>query len=171
MLGLRRNTVKLCDYSESWVAEYYKIKSEISHLLKNVDNQIEHVGSTSICHVLSKPILDIAIGVKSSSEIENVVAVLTANGFEDRGDKKNKGGYLVTKSITPEIVSHHIHILELADPQWNDYLKFRDTLRSNQALSIEYRNLKIKLLEELNGNRIAYTSGKNDFIRKVLDNH
>lgn len=168
MLGLKRWTVRLASYSEDWEREFQLAKAELESLLKNLDLQIEHIGSTSIPNMLSKPILDIGIGTGSKEEIRPIGKILTQNGYLDRGDRKDRGGYLLAKSTSQDVVSHHIHILESSDEQWKNYLDFRNKLRADKELSTEYASLKEQLLKVHKGNREKYTNGKNEFIKRVL---
>jgi len=93
---------------------------------------------------------------------------LESNGYECRGDKWENGGYLFVKNIEPEVRTHHIHIVELQDEQWSNYLHFRDMLRENDDLAQRYLQLKQRLADEYPDDRKSYTEGKNEFIKEVL---
>lgn len=54
-LGLRRNEVKLSQYSMQWDKEYIKIKQAILHVLPQLRNRVEHIGSTAIKGMTAKP--------------------------------------------------------------------------------------------------------------------
>ena len=168
-LGLKRHTVKLVPYTNDWALEYDRCFNVLSTLLEQIQLTIEHIGSTSIPGTLSKPILDIAIGVHSNEDKLRAIAILSANGYIDRGDRFDRGGYLMVVDAEPDIVSHHIHILGLKDIQWSRYLKFRDCLRANASLRQEYEKIKEDLLERHHGNRVKYTNGKDIFISKIFD--
>lgn len=75
MLGLRRNTVKIESYTKAWESEFEKSKKEIKNLLKNKEVATEHIGSTSIKNIVSKPIIDIGIGTNSKKEITEIVEI------------------------------------------------------------------------------------------------
>jgi len=168
MLGLRRNTVRHESYTTEWEKEFLKIKMQIDSALESNSIKVEHIGSTAIKGMLSKPILDIGIGVSSKKEIAKVVRELEKIGFIDRGDRADRGGYLMVKVVAPEVVSHHIHILITGDEQWNNYLYFRDQLRADGDLIKEYEKVKEDLLNKHLGDRAKYTIGKEAFIKKVL---
>jgi len=54
------------------------------------------------------------------------------------------------------------------DPQWCNYLRFRDILTTDVTLRIQYGELKKSLQARFAQDRKAYTDGKNDFIHGVL---
>jgi GrpB-like predicted nucleotidyltransferase (UPF0157 family) len=62
-LGLKRGTVRLADYDASWAASFEQEKKLLCHLLGERISAIEHVGSTAVPGLASKPIIDIAIAV------------------------------------------------------------------------------------------------------------
>jgi GrpB-like predicted nucleotidyltransferase (UPF0157 family) len=68
----------------------------------------------------------------------------------------------------PEVRTHHLHMVAIDDPQWADYLRFRDRLRADTALRTDYTALKQKLEERFAADRQGYTAAKGAFIRRVL---
>lgn len=168
MLGLKRNTVVLKPYSPEWKIVFQNVKKEIESLLSNYKIVIEHIGSTSIDNMPSKPILDIGIGTVSKKDIFEIAKILSNNGWVDRGDREDRGGYLLVKFAGEEVISHHLHILETDDQQWKNYLLFRNRLRDNKQLAYEYKNLKQRLFEKHKLERGNYTDGKAEFIKRVL---
>lgn len=168
MLGLKRNTVVLKPYSPKWKIAFQNVKKEIEALLFNYKIVVEHIGSTSIDNMPSKPILDLGIGTASKKDIIEIVNILSRNTWVDRGDRKDRGGYLLVKFVAEEVISHHLHILVTDDQQWKNYLLFRDSLRNNEQLAEEYKNLKLQLFEKHKLERGNYTDGKAEFIKRVL---
>ena len=100
--------------------------------------------------------------------MHQIICRLERNGYEYRGDGKDKGGHLFIKCSGPEIRTHHIHIVEEHDPQWKNFLRFRDLLNNNPQLAVQYEELKEQLAKKYFNDRKKYTKCKNDFIRKVL---
>ena len=168
MLGLKRNTVKLVPHTAVWADIFEITKNELSELLVGKAMDIQHIGSTSVEKIKAKPILDIALLVKDTVVIEELVLLLATKGYEYRGNKEKNGGHLFIKNSGNDIRTHHLHIFESHDPQWEDLLYFRDALRKNSPLAEEYEKLKIQLEALYSGNRLEYTKGKSKFIKKVI---
>ena len=64
--------------------------------------------------------------------------------------------------------THHIHMAEADSTLWEGLL-FRDYLRSHPKVAAEYLRLKQELANKYPCDRVAYTEGKTDFVRKVTD--
>lgn len=162
-------TVRLVPFKTEWSGIFQITKDDIEFILKDKQIQVEHIGSTSIQGLTAKPIIDIGIGINRSEDLQEIVRLLSeGGGYIDRGDRMDRGGYLMVKGREDDIITHHVHILHVSEKQWTDYLKFRDLLRGDEILIIAYENLKRELLVKYNGNRVEYTKGKNDFIQSVL---
>lgn len=63
----------------------------------------------------------------------------------------------------------HLHVLPADSPRWVEQPAFRDALRDDSALVGRYAELKRALAVEHAIDREAYTEGKADFVRSVLD--
>lgn len=81
MIGLKRGTVKLVKHESDWKEIFEAEKNILNSLIKDYIIDIQHIGSTSIPGIDSKPIIDILIGIKSLDYISNIVEMLESNGF------------------------------------------------------------------------------------------
>ena len=66
MIGLKRNTVKVVPFQKEWVDIYKETEIQLRGLLKEKIQFIEHIGSTAIKGLTSKPIIDIAVAIAVS---------------------------------------------------------------------------------------------------------
>lgn len=168
MLGLQRGTIRLVPADPAWATAFAKehlhLQAAIGHLVLD----IQHVGSTSVPGLAAKPIIDLAVAVAASVDIAHCRPLLLAVGYLDRGDGGSDGGYLFVKESRPAVRTHHLHIVAQDDPQWANYLQFRDRLRVDDALRDEYAALKCTLQAAFAHNRRSYTAAKAPFIRRVL---
>ena len=71
-MGLKVGVVKLEEYNPKWKDMYLEEKENLKGMFGNVALAIEHIGSTSVEGLSAKPIIDIAIGVKSLSDFDKV---------------------------------------------------------------------------------------------------
>ena len=60
-VGLKRGVLELMDYREDYSEIYEEEKKELLQIYKERISSIDHVGSTSIKNIKSKPIIDILI--------------------------------------------------------------------------------------------------------------
>ena len=160
--------MELKPHHDHWEKFFQETRARLQALLCNYDPVIEHVGSTSIKGLDAKPIIDIAIGIPNILLIGEIVSTLEQHGFIYRGDSGSNGGFLLVKESEKSVRTHHIHIVDLQDEQWTNYLFFRDQLRANQELCTQYQALKKHLALQFKEDRRSYTAGKEEFIRKVI---
>ncbi|MBS4535725.1 GrpB family protein [Clostridium sp. D2Q-14] len=85
MLGLPKGVVRLETYNPQWASEFEKEKDIIQENIGSYIIDIQHVGSTSIEGLISKPIIDIAIGVTSLYEGHKCIELLGQLGYEYKG--------------------------------------------------------------------------------------
>jgi len=168
ILGLNRYQVELRSYEEEWNKIFIETKEILTNILIDYDLSIEHVGSTSINNLESKPIIDIAIGLSNFNDADRIKTLLEKNDFIFRGDNRNDGEFLFVKEIEQDVRTHHIHVMDKNSEQWRNYIYFRDKLRSNKKLREEYRELKRKLCKQFADQRGEYLIGKAKFIERVL---
>lgn len=64
--------------------------------------------------------------------------------------------------------THLLHLVELADPQWDRWLAFRDALRRDAALRQAYAALKLDLAARFSLDRASYADGKRAFIDETI---
>ena len=74
-------------YTSYWVQHFAKLKYEIDKGLNGLEYKIEHVGSTSIPKLDSKPIIDIDIVHKTTKEFEKIKSNLIKIGYYHNGNQ------------------------------------------------------------------------------------
>jgi GrpB-like predicted nucleotidyltransferase (UPF0157 family) len=155
------------DYTNQWILDYKQEEIKIKKVLGKKLIQIEHIGSTSIENLGSKPIIDIMCGVKDLSEINGFISSFEDIGYEFVWHQEfperrffRKGKYRAG--------THHLHIYQYGSVFWENNTLFRDFLRCNPVMLNEYYKLKRELAEKYPYDRVAYTNGKNDFINSVI---
>jgi GrpB-like predicted nucleotidyltransferase (UPF0157 family) len=168
MIGLKRGTVQVVVYQAEWPDLFEQERHVLHQHLGHLVLDIQHVGSTAVPGLAAKPIIDIAVAVASLAVISQCRPPLSALGYIDRGDGARNGGYLFVKESAPDVRTHHLHVVTRDDPQWSNYLRFRDLLRANETLRLRYAALKKSLQMQFAQDRKAYTAAKEDFIRGIL---
>lgn len=171
LLGVERYEVKLVPEDKSWTNEYQKVKQEVETILGDNVIDIQHIGSTSINGIWAKPILDIAVVVKSLIDL-NKDGMISA-GYDACGESGVHDRYLFVKRKDGHISPHHIHCYELNNDNLTAVIKFRDFLNTHSEYAQQYCDLKKKLAKEFPKDRNDYTAGKEQFIKmicKMADN-
>lgn len=170
MLGLKRGTVKLVEYDPKWKDFYEAEKRLIKKALGNIVLDIEHIGSTSIPHIMAKPVIDIEVGIKNLSDLhllEKIAEKLESIGYQWRRQSSNPDNHVFVKGPEDKR-TQYLHLVEFQGEVWRNDLFFRDKLRRDQQLAKEYEKLKTQLAEQFLNERSAYTKSKGSFFEKVL---
>lgn len=134
---------------------------------------IEHIGSTAVPMLASKPVIDIFITVTSISAGAHWIAPLELLGYLYWSENPDKSHLRFFKGMPPygEKRTHHVHIVEASNDTIEHRLLFRDILRSNAQVRQDYEALKLKLSEEHVLDRELYTDSKLSFIETTLRKH
>ena len=173
MLGLKRGTVVLYPHETVWETEAAKTIERLKGILGNAAVDIQHVGSTSIPAICAKPIVDIAVAVRSFTEINAKQAELEAQGFYRRSWNDEDQELFACGSYydgTGDKQTHFIHAVLADDTEWRNYLNFRDYLNAFPAEAKAYEALKLFLAaaNPEDAGREKYTAGKHDFVQEML---
>lgn len=126
---------------------------------------MEHVGSTSIAGLIAKPILDLQISVPDIADESAYRPGLESLGLVLR-QRESDHRFFRPPAGAPRLV--HVHVCE-KDSVWeHDVLRFRDRLRADPMLAADYATLKLSLADRFRNDRLAYNSGKSQFISYVI---
>lgn len=130
--------------------------------------QAEHIGSTAMLGLCAKPVLDVMLGVVSLPEFEAESLRLADRSYRYRPEHEaqiSQPRYFVRDAGT-SIPRVHLHAIQIHGTLWRTHLEFRDALRRNPELALQYARHKRQLACSLD--KSAYTEAKAPFIRDVL---
>ena len=166
MEGVERSKVRLLPHNIEWEQEFLQTKSELEAVWSKNIIDIQHVGSTSIRSICAKPILDIAIKLKSILDMN--VKSLEQQGYSYRGPQQgNSNWHLFVLRGDNQISLRHIHCYPKEENEFNQLVSFRDYLNTHSDEAEKYSKLKLELAKRYPDNRAAYTNGKDEFIKSI----
>lgn len=167
MEGVPRYEVKLVPHNIYWKKEFKVIKNRIQNIIGDNIEEIQHVGSTSMDGICSKPILDIAVLVKEISAVD--IKLFEEYGYEFCGNQSNNNHHILFVLRSENNLSlQHIHCFDNNDDDYYEMIKFRDIINGNRETALKYEMLKRELAIKYPKNRLAYTKGKAKFISKLI---
>lgn len=160
------------NYSSEWPKKYELEAEKIRAVLGDDIKDIQHIGSTSIPDVISKPLIDIAILVDSIDNFDSFVKKLEPLGYSYKPDMSSVERIFLRKG---DPVEYHLSIACPKHTFWNRQISFRDYLRKHTDLVDEYNQLKTKSIamtpeedfSDLSKSKV-YNQGKGEFVDKVL---
>lgn len=156
---------------EGWQRRGAQLCEELDAVLARwLVGPTQHVGSTAVPGLAAKPIIDVQAAVVDLGCADAVREVLAPAGWHlvpAELDARPWRRFLV--QVADEHRAAHLHLLPAGSHRWAEQLAFRDALRVDPALVHRYAELKRVLATEHVTDREAYTAGKRDFVRRVLD--
>jgi len=127
---------------------------------------IEHVGSTAVPGLVAKPVIDIMAGVQGLEASRPAIAEVTQLGYCYSPYRADMMHWFCKPS--PEVRTHHLHLVPFRSQLWLDRLAFRDFLRVRSDIAAEYADLKQHLATVYGSDREAYTDAQLPFVERIL---
>lgn len=153
-------------YDPQWPKRFETLRQKISRVLGPMAAAIEHIGSTAVPGLASKPIIDLDILLGSAADLPRAIAGLGLLGYEHLGDLGIPGREAF-RSPTGE-PAHHLYVCPPDSMQYKRHIAFRDHLRTHPEDADAYVRLKRDLSAKYRVDRDAYTQSKTQFIEAVL---
>lgn len=168
-LGLGAGEVVLVEHDQRWADLFSALAGDLRASLSTGRTEpfrfdVQHVGSTAVRGLAAKPVLDVAVGLEATIDVDDVVERLSDLGLEYRGDLGIFGGLLFVVSQPSATVSAHVHVVDIDDFQWRWYLGFRDALRADPSLAAAYEREKRAAAKAHPNDRPGYTEAKSDWV-------
>lgn len=170
-IGLKRGALELYEYDNNYHEIYLKEKQELEILFSGKYTLIEHVGSTAIKGIKSKPIIDILLATDDIEKFIEYVKNMYSEVLEKKGytlKEENRGEEFLIRKEEDGKVKAFIHVLPSTSKEVEEYIIFRDYMNSNPKEAKAYEALKEELLIKYKDDRPSYTEGKNNFIKSII---
>jgi GrpB-like predicted nucleotidyltransferase (UPF0157 family) len=157
----------IVDYNPEWPRQASNEKKKIIKKAgKEFISRIEHIGSTAIPGLCSKPTIDFLLEILDITNCDFLINQLQKIGYRFIPKPENPPPHMMfakgysESGITGQ--TFHIHVRYPGD--W-DEIVFRDYLLKNQTVTADYAILKRKLATEFKNDREKYTDSKTTFIK------
>lgn len=160
-------SIAIIEYNIAWPTRFLAERAVLQVALAEwLVGDIEHIGSTSVVGLAAKPVIDIMAPVTSLEASRGAIAAAESVGYCFYPYKPDQMHWFCKPS--PEVRTHHLHLVPLSSRRWHEQIAFRDALRQNPALAQEYAALKRRLAQDFANDREAYTEAKAPFIQNVI---
>jgi GrpB-like predicted nucleotidyltransferase (UPF0157 family) len=157
------------DYDPRWPALFEQEKRKLVVALGNTFLMIEHIGSTAVPGLASKPVIDIGVGVRCLTDPGDLVPRIESLGYiyEPILEQLLPERRFFWKG-TPIIHTFHLHLAEVNNPVLLRPIRFRDFLRKHPEAASEYGELKKELAKSCKQDIDAYVAGKTAFVEMIM---
>jgi GrpB-like predicted nucleotidyltransferase (UPF0157 family) len=162
-------SIVVSDYDPNWPILFEQESTRIRKALGSFALAIEHMGSTAVPGLPSKPIIDLLVGVPSLEEAkERWIEPIGSLGYNYVPEYVSwLPGELFFRKGPPGPWTHHVHLMEPSYPRWEVLLVFRDYLRAHSEAAQAYANIKRALAASSVDDIEAYRTGKHIFVEET----
>jgi GrpB-like predicted nucleotidyltransferase (UPF0157 family) len=155
--------IRIVDYDPEWPARARREMRRIGHALGSVAARLEHVGSTAVPGLASKPIVDLQLSVAAIEPRDAYVGPLERLGYLFVPAPEAPDYHFFARP--PERPrSHHLHVCEAGSEHEHRHLAVRDYLRAHGDEAASYEALKRDVAARHPADRLAYIEGKDEFV-------
>ena len=167
-IGLKKGYLELMDYQTNYPVIYEKEKEELLRIYKDRIKQIDHVGSTSIKDIVSKPIIDITIQTDDLDDFKKFTeSNVEGETYTVKKEPTMGGDYLIRKEEDGKVKAF-IHVYKTGDMNGLATIMFRDYMNNHEDEKKRYEKLKMDLYEKYKDDRQSYVYGKDEYIKGVI---
>ena len=163
---MRTKRVVVEKWNPQWKYEYEKIVASLGKDIIYNSIKIEHVGSTSVEGLSSKPVIDLDIVIEKD-KFEIIKKLRNKKGYEHEGDLGIEGREAFSYSGKEELMTHHLYVCPKDSKELFKHITFRDFLKNNPTLASEYSKVKEQAAVLYPDDIDKYMEFKSEIIEKI----
>ena len=167
-IGLTRGVLEIYDYRDDYPVIYENLKKELLNIYGDKIRYIDHVGSTSIKNIKSKPVIDIMVQTDDLDDFKKFTEESVENETYTVKREPTLGGDYLVRREEDGRVKAFLHVYQTGDINGLTSVYFRDYLNSHEDEKRRYEELKMELYEKYKYDRPSYTHGKDKYIKSVI---
>jgi len=162
--------IVLKEYDPRYETFFEQEKGRVLDALGGCVSLIEHIGSTAVNGMISKPTIDILAEIGTDAGIDVLTSALCGLGYavNQRNDRPPPHLTFV-KGYSPNGLVGMPYHLHIRYPGKHDEIVLRDYLRTNAQARKDYAELKERLAKEYEFDRELYTAAKTHFILDAIE--
>lgn len=159
-------TSKITSYNPAWPAQFDVERLKLAPIFGDKLRSIEHVGSTAVPHLSAKPEIDILVEISDNQDLDQYTSQLLSFGYR-RGGDLSEGHHFFKRDIDG-VRTQKVHVCVSGHWQIERMLRFRDLLRNDPLVRMQYQELKLRLEADNREDIAEYLSQKAPFIEDLM---
>lgn len=163
--GAEKRHIEICDYDPNWPAEFRRHAEQVARALGSAALQVEHIGSTSVPELGAKPIIDILLVVKDSSDEASYLPYLEGAGYALRVREPDWHEHRMLRTLERDA---HLHVFSAGSSEIDQNLIFRNHLRENRDDLKLYEETKKRLASQDWQSMQDYANAKTEVIQQIM---
>lgn len=161
--------ILVVEYDPQWPVLFEEEKKKLAVALRDRFSWIEHIGSTAVPGLASKPVIDIGLGVRRLTDSGELIPRIERLGYiYDPVLEQLEPQRRFFWKGTPIVHTYHLHLAEVDHPVLLRPIRFRDFLQKHPETARKYGELKKELAKRCGQDLDAYVAGKTAFIEMVM---
>ncbi len=156
--------IEILPFDRGWTGLYSHEALSLHLWLVDRVHAIEHIGSTAIPGIRSKPVIDIMVGVELHNLGTDVLGPLL-HGYESLGEAGVPGRLYFRKGGS---VAINVHAVEYRGKHWVNNLLLRDYLLAHPEEAERYCRAKEQILARGIFTLLAYSEAKQPTMEDLL---
>ena len=157
--------VIIVDYDAEWPRLFAEEEARIGEALGEEAVDVEHTGSTSVPGLAAKPVIDIVLVVRDSTEEPAYVPALEGAGYVLRIREPSWFEHRQFKRTEPKV---NLHVISSGCPEVDRMLLFRDRLRRDARDRDLYDRTKRELAQREWKHVQHYADAKTPVVEEIL---
>src|SRR5262245_44611435 len=157
--------IVLADYDDAWPVRFEREARRIRTALGMRALLVEHAGSTSVPRLAAKPIIDIVLAVPDSSNEDEYVSALEAEGYVLRIREPDWYEHRMLRKADPNV---QVHVFSEGCEEIDRMLVFRDHLREDTSDRGLYERTKRELAAQHWEYVQDYADAKSDVVEEII---
>jgi GrpB-like predicted nucleotidyltransferase (UPF0157 family) len=165
-------------YNPNWINDFNNLKREIENGLQGIIYTMEHIGSTSVPNLDSKPIIDMDIIYSKMSDFDKIKIGLEKIGYYHNGNQgiEDREVFKRNNKSTNKIldsIKHHLYVCPIESKALERHILSRNYLKKNDWARVKYQQMKYEFAKKANQDRKKYQELKernvNSFIDSIIE--
>ena len=157
--------ITLVEYDPHWPEAFTQEADRIRSILGDRIIRLEHVGSTSVPGLCAKPIIDMLLVVRKSSDEPSYVPDLETAGYILQIREPDWFEHRMFKGPDMDI---NLHVFSEGASEVDRMLLFRNWLRSNEADRDKYAQAKRSLAKDKWRHVQHYADAKTSVVQEIM---
>ena len=157
--------VELVPYDAEWPIQFTREHARIVATFGLAEDSLEHIGSTAVPGLASKPVIDMMLGVAALPPDQSLLLRLGILGYQNLGEAGVPDRWFLRLR---EAQAFNLHVVVRGGPHWANNLALRDLLRRDPVARDRYAQGKQAALDRSGKRLLAYSEAKHAVLAELL---
>jgi GrpB-like predicted nucleotidyltransferase (UPF0157 family) len=163
----KNRAYSVIDYDPRWAKLFNAEAITLKNILGDYALSVEHVGSSAVSGMDSKPIIDILVIVDDVTLAESFKEKMGEYGYVYAGQVVGERSRLYRK-MNRDIITANIHIFPEGHPHIKEMITLREFLRSHPNEALKYSQVKKEIFIKYPTDYMEYKKLKDIYIQNLM---